>query len=267
MNSLSYARVLRSILCPEVAVRSIIKHWSIGSLDFRLSLQALERPHYAFGVKQAVYLAKKLKHPRVSVIELGVARGEGLLVLERYAAQIGKQEGIEVDVYGFDLGSGLPPAIDYRDLAYVWRRGAYKMDVDGLQKRLTSAKLLIGDVQDTVAEFVQTDHAPIGFISFDLDYYSSTVAALPLLQAKEEALLPRVLCYFDDVVSDGHQLHCDSVGELLAIREFNEGANGKYALAQMGNINSYILSPDIWMQQIWVYHRFGHFQYNEYIGR
>jgi hypothetical protein len=267
MNSLSCARALRSILQPEIAARSIIKHFSIGSLDFRLSLQALDRPHYAFGVKQAVYLAKKLKHSEVSVVELGVARGDGLLALERYATQIGKQQGIKVEVYGFDLGSGLPSAVDYRDLSYVWQRGAYKMDVEGLQKRLTSAKLMLGNVRDTVDKFLQTDHAPIGFISFDMDYYSSTVAGLALLQAKEEALLPRVLCYFDDVVSDGHQLHCDCVGELLAIREFNEGANGKYTLAQMGNINSYVLSPDIWMQQIWVYHRFGHFEYNEYIGR
>lgn len=266
MDSVARARLLHTLLCPEVAVRSLIRRFSIGSLDFRLSLQALERPQYAFGVKQAVYLAKRLKHRKVSVIELGVATGAGLLAMESYAMEIGRQAGIEVEVYGFDLGSGLPHAADYRDLGYVWRRGAYKMDVDGLRKRLRSAKLLLGDVQQTIAAFIETEHAPIGFISFDLDYYSSTTAAFQLFKAPDKGLLPRVLCYFDDVVSDGHQLHCDSVGELLAIREFNQGSDGTCALAPIGLVSSYVLSPSPWMQQIWVYHQFGHPEYNSYIG-
>lgn len=260
------ARLIRSLLCPEVAVRQFVKRFSIGSIDFRLSLQALDRPQYAFGVRQAVYLAKKLNHPKVSVIEFGVAAGDGLLTLERYAAEFGKREGVEVEVYGFDLGSGLPPTVDYRDLPYVWRRGAYQMDIDGLRKRLTTAKLLLGNVQDTVLDFIKTAHAPIGFISFDLDYYSSTTAALRLFETSDQGLLPRVLCYFDDVLSDGHQLHCEEVGELLAIREFNRNAKGQYVLSPIGMGHSYIIFPALWLHQTWVYHRFQHGEYNEYIG-
>lgn len=266
MNSITWARFVRACLCPEVAVREMIRRWSIGSLEFRLALQALDRPHYAYGVKQAIFLASSLKHPKVSVIEFGVAGGAGLLVLEAYAAELGRRAGIEVEVYGFDMGSGLPEPSDYRDLGYVWKRGAYQMDVDGLQKRLTSAKLLLGDVRNTVAEFQRTEHAPIGFISFDLDYYSSTKSAFEVFTCPDKAILPRVICYFDDVMSNGHQLHCDRVGELLAIREFNENADSGHTLAPLVLNNQQHLFPAPWLQQLWVYHRFQHFNYNRYIG-
>ena len=266
MNSVTWAKFIRTCLCPEFAVRQIIRRWSIGSVDFRLSLQALDWPQYAFGVKQAIYLASKLKHPKVSVIELGVASGDGLLALETYAAELGARAGMEVEVYGFDLGQGLPAPLDYRDLGYVWKRGAYRMDVEGLKKRLKSAKLLLGDVRDTVSEFLQSEHAPIGFISFDLDYYSSTTAAFELFAGQDNTVLPRVICYFDDIVSDGHQLHCNRVGELLAIDEFNQPQNSGHALAPFGPMNGGLMFPALWMQQVWVYHRFQHNDYNTYIG-
>ncbi len=172
MTTSRAARVLRSILCPEFAVRQIIRRLRIGSLDFRIAMQALDRPEYAFGVRQAIYLASRLKLDRVSVIEFGVARGEGLLAMEAYATTLGAAAGIDVEVYGFDLGSGLPSPNDYRDLGYVWKRGAgVEVDVATLQSRLTSAKLILGDVRKTVAEFLKTTAAPVGFISFDLDYY------------------------------------------------------------------------------------------------
>src|SRR4029077_15658980 len=104
-------------------VSQIFRRFSIGLVDFRLSLQALDRPHYAFGVKQAIYLASRLKYPKVSVIEFVAATGGGLLASQAYANALGKQAGIEVEVYGFDTGVGLPPASDYRDLGYTWQRG------------------------------------------------------------------------------------------------------------------------------------------------
>lgn len=266
MNSVTCAKFVRACLRPEFAVRHIIRRCSMGSIDFRLALQALERPEYAFGVKQAIYLAAKLKHPRVSVIEFGVATGAGLLALERYAAELGAHAGIEVEVYGFDLGQGLPPPSDYRDLAYVWKRGAYQMDVEALKKRLRSAKLLLGDVRETIAEFLPSEHAPVGFISFELDYYSSTIGAFRLFTAGDRVVLPRVICYFDDIVSDGHQLHCNRVGELLAIEEFNQQQNSGHALVPIGPLATDLVFPAMWMQQLWVYHRFQHVDYNTYIG-
>jgi hypothetical protein len=266
VNSISRARHVRLLCSPQIWVRQIIRRLSIGSLDFRLSLLALDRPQYAFGVKQAIYLASRLGHRSVSVIEFGVGAGSGLLRLETYAAKLGSRAGIQVEVYGFDTGAGLPTASDYRDLGYVWKRGQYQMDVAGLRAKLSSARLVLGDVRHTVPEFLRSQHAPIGFISFDLDYYSSTKAAFEVFSASDRAMLPRVLCYFDDVVSDGHQLHCDYVGELLAIREFNQSTDGSSTLAPIGVLNANLLYPAVWTQQLWVYHRFQHSQYNTYIG-
>lgn len=260
------AKFLRSVLSPEVAVRQMIRRLSIGSVDFRLSLQALDRPQYAFGAKHAVRLASKLGYRSVSLVEFGVATGGGLLALESYAAEFGRRAGIDVEVYGFDTGSGLPEVSDYRDLGYIWQRGAYAMDVAGLKRRLKSAKLILGDVRQTVAGFVSTPHAPIGFISFDLDYYTSTAAALQILTGPDEAYLPRALCYFDDVVSNGHMLHCDETGELLAIREFNRNAKPGETLAPIHLLHGDLLYPAPWMQQIWAYHRFRHALYNTYAG-
>ena len=269
MTATTWARLTRSIVRPEYALRQVVRRLSIGSLDFRLALGALDRPQYAYGVKQAIYLASKLKLPAVSVVEFGVAEGDGLRVLESYAAEFGRQAGIKVEVYGFDTGSGLPEALsDYRDLRYIWRRGAYQMDVPALKSKLKTAKLVLGNVTETMPSFLGSGHAPIGFISFDLDYYSSTVAAFQIFSASDEGVLPRVFCYFDDVVSDGHQLHCEYTGELLAIREFNESQAEMpfHTLAPLGRQNIHVVFPGVWTEQLWVYHRFQHREYDTYIG-
>ena len=269
-SPVSWAKLVRLLCSPQIWVRQIIRQLSIGSLDFRLSLLALDRAQYAFGVKQAIFLASKLGHRSVSVIEFGVGTGSGLRLLETYAAKLGRRAGIQVEVYGFDTGSGLPAPSDYRDLGYIWKRGQYQMDVAGLRAKLKSAKLVLGDVRETVPEFLRSQHAPIGFISFDLDYYSSTRASFEVFTASDRAMLPRILCYFDDVASDGHQLHCEYTGELLAIREFNQGGNGSYTLAPIGVLNENLLFPllfpAVWTQQLWVYHRFQHPEYNTYVG-
>ena len=266
VDSISWAKLVRLLCSPEIWVRQIIRRLSIGSLDFRLALLALDRAQYAFGVKQAIFLASRLGHRSVSVIEFGVAAGSGLLLLETYAAELGRRAGIQVEVYGFDTGSGLPAASDYRDLGYIWKPGQYQMDVAGLRAKLKSAKLLLGDVRQTVPEFLRSQHAPIGFISFDLDLYSSTKAAFEVFAASDPAILPRILCYFDDVISSAHQLHCEYTGELLAIREFNQEGDGSRALAPIGVLNANLLFSTVWTQQLWVYHRFHHPEYNTYIG-
>ena len=93
----------------------------------------------------------------------------------------------------------------------------------GSELMLRSAKLVLGPVEDTVRNFCELENpAPIGFIAFDLDYYSSTRSALSLLAAPHNYLLPRVLCYFDDTVGDIDMAINEYTGELLAIREFND---------------------------------------------
>lgn len=228
-------------------------------------MDALEKAQYAFGIKQAIYLASRLNHRRVSVIEFGVGSGQGLKLMENYAAELSEASGIAVEVFGFDLGSGLPPPKDYRDLPYAWRPGDYSMDAEQLRGELKTAKLLLGDVNDTVPQFIQSGPAAIGFISFDLDYYSSTAAAFRIFQCPDDLILPRIVCYFDDLSSDERQYHCEYVGELLAISEFNCRAGKHHKLC-----HTYIHSPRQkyaapWRNQNWVYHRFSHSDYNTYI--
>jgi hypothetical protein len=47
------------------------------------------RPQYVWGVLNGAFLARALGIPRISVIEFGVAGGNGLVVLESIADQIG----------------------------------------------------------------------------------------------------------------------------------------------------------------------------------
>jgi hypothetical protein len=262
MNS---AKLLRALLSPQVIARHLIRTLSLGSVEFRLAMEALERGEYAFGIKQAIYLASKLKHPRVSVLEFGVGAGAGLRTMEHFATELGKKYGVAVEVYGFDLGTGLPAPSDYRDIPYLWKAGDYRMDANRLRSELKTAKLMLGDVRETVPRFLASKSAPVGFISFDLDYYSSTMSAFELFEGGDEIFLPRVLCYFDDVSSDGRALLCDSVGELLAIQEFNGRAGERDKICPFTIRDPIVKYSAPWNHKVWVYHRFTHREYNTYL--
>src|SRR5206468_3382400 len=131
------------------------------------------RSYYVWGVVNAAALAQALKIPRISVMELGVAGGSGLVALEDIAARVEAElKDVQIDVYGFDTGIGLPKPVDYRDLPNLFVEGLYSMDVERLQKRLSKAKLNLGSVENTIPEFIASSPAPVGFVSFDLDFYT-----------------------------------------------------------------------------------------------
>jgi len=66
------------------------------------------------------------------------------------------------------------------------------------------------------------DPPPLGFVSIDLDLYSSTVDALKLLSAPDRRMLMHTAMYFDDInLKSYHRF----AGELLAIEEFNEACD------------------------------------------
>jgi hypothetical protein len=44
----------------------------------------------------------------------------------------------------------------------------------------------------------------VAFVSIDLDLYSASKEALALLDADPAKLLPRVFCYFDDIMGHGY---------------------------------------------------------------
>ena len=178
----------------------------------------LRRPAYAWGVLQGAALAKVLDYQSVAVVEFGVAGGAGLLSLERIAELVEALTAVQINVHGFDSGAGLPSAKDYRDMPHMWEAGFFPMDRDKLVARLHRANLHLGLIHTTLPDFVSANSGPIGFMSFDLDSYTSTREALQCLLAEADSFLPRVACYFDDIMG---YFGNDYAGERLAIAEFN----------------------------------------------
>jgi hypothetical protein len=220
------------------------------------------RTNYTWGVLQAAHLAHALNVQHLSVIEFGVAGGDGLVALERAAQKTEALLDVKIDVHGFDTGRGLPKSNDYRDLPNCYSESQYVMDVDQLRDRLRSARLHIGLVADTITTFIASSPPPIGFIAFDLDYYSSTVDAFTILEADEALLLPRVHCYFDDIMG----FTCSEfTGERLAIDEFNS----THRLRKISPIFGlkYFLRPDHgaqqWSEMFYLAHIFDHPLYGQ----
>lgn len=139
------------------------------------------------------------------------------------------------------------------------------MDIEALKSHLKQAKLIIGNVSETVASFAEKyKPAPIGFIAFDLDYYSSTVDSFKLLQAGDDFFLPRVFCYCDDCLGVDAELHSRYTGELLAIEEFNE-KNADKKIALIAGLSYKRKFPAYWNEQMFVFHQFRHPLYNTHI--
>jgi hypothetical protein len=211
-------------------------------------------------------LAERLRIPQIVVLEFGVATGEGLVEMERMANEVSRICATQIRVVGFDTGVGMPEHADYRDLPYIWRRGHYRMDVEAVRRRLTAAELVLGNVAGTVPSFLSRLTGAIGFIAFDLDYYSSTCAALRIFEGPDHLYLPRVLCYFDDVVGSDEQMHCEDVGELLAIEEFNRSAARAHRIRPIHGLAAKRLLGSSWAPHMFAYHRYDHGRYCDYIG-
>jgi hypothetical protein len=226
------------------------------------------RDSYAWGVMQSANLAKVLGYDQISVIEFGVAGGRGLISLEKIAQKFEYIYDINIDIYGFDTGTGLPPPKDYRDLPNIYNEGRFSMDVERLKLRLKKAKLNLGLIENTIVEFIQSPPAPIAFISIDLDYYSSTVHALKCLVSDKKNLLPRIYCYFDDILG---RSCCEYNGERLAIAEFNE-SNKTRKIAPIYGLKYYLPHPfcnESWVDKFFIAHIFDHelYGYSDKLGK
>lgn len=216
-------------------------------------------PQYLWGTLCGAGLARALGEPRITVIELGVAGGNGLVALERIAAWVARRSGVSIDVVGFDTGAGLPPPTDHRDSPNLWREGFFAMDVAALQARLDRARLALGPVKETIAEFLRGEPAPVAFVAFDLDLYSSTADALALFRGAAEVTLPRVVCYFDDIVGFSHG---DFTGERLAIAEYNREREDR-KLSPLYGLRWILEQDRAWTEMMFMYHCFGHPRYND----
>ncbi len=245
---------------PEVV--SLWRRVPIGSVAVRTRFGAWQRPHYAYGVFHAAQQAKLLGLPGIAVIEFGVAGGNGLINLQNIARETAGYFGLNISVWGFDSGEGMPNASDYRDLPHVWGGGFYRMEESKLRGHLDpGTRLVLGDVKDTVAS-LRNASEPIGFVSFDLDYYTSTKAALTVFDLPQSSRLPRVYSYFDDTIWPEYACHNPWTGELRAIREFNE-EHDEVKLCQLHLLRWMRPHAESWNEQIYVLHDFQHPLYSE----
>jgi len=240
-------------------------HW--GTVNTAL-VHAMEdepgrhRPQYLWSLLHAGGVARSLGYPAVSALEFGVAGGNGLVALEAAAERVRAVFDIDVEVFGFDSGVGLPPPTDHRDAPFLMAAGDFPMDEARLRSRLNSAELVTGLVGETLPGFMAQEHAPIGFVSIDVDYYSSTVDALKLFEADPDRLLPRVMCYFDDVV--GYPWG-DCNGERLAVDEFNQ-VHPERQLSFLYGLRHSLPRSQFnarWTEAMFIAHLFDHPRYND----
>jgi hypothetical protein len=252
-------RPLRPILRPVVQKLSLLPYRD------RLELNWIDRPHYGHCIFEAVQLAARLHVPRISVIEFGCGGGNGLVNAEMHISEAKKIFPVDVELYGFDTGAGMPVPQDYRDFPHYFKPGLYKMDPDLLRRKLRFAKLVLGPVKETCNTFIsEYDPAPIGCVFHDLDFYSSTADALTIFDADPARFLPRIYMYFDDIKGSHVWAVSEFAGELLAIDEFNRNHAFKKIAADRSMPLYY---PDqMWADQIYIYHDFHHPQYNVYVA-
>lgn len=182
----------------------------------------LDRMIYARNIWIMATTAQEMGIKEFSVIEFGVAGGNGLVAAEFYAREISRLFDLKIEVYGFDNAIGLPVIKEscvQKEIPYIFYGGLYDyMNIEKLTKRLRSAKLIIGDIEETLKDFIEVyNPAPIGVIFVDVDQYAGTAAILSFLEADDKNFLPRMNIYFDDIKPE-----LESRGEHRAILEFNQ---------------------------------------------
>src|SRR5262249_27470464 len=119
--------------------------------------------------------------------------------------------------------------------------------------RLSSrTSLVIGDVRDTVPEFVEKmQTAPLGFMSVDVDLYSSTKYVFRFFLLPGRKMLRRVTMYFDEVqFFFNHRF----AGELRAIDEFNQESKGVKIDRWRGVAKERVFPESPWFESMYVAH-------------
>ena len=168
----------------------------------------------------------------------------------RIAHAVAGLTGVTIEAIGFDTGKGMPAAVDYRDHPEQYFEGDFAVpDLDALARSLPpNTRLMVGDTHQNIARFISGYEGTVGFVSVDVDYYSSTGVCLELLAAADTRCLPWMPVFFDDVLLSSHNPWC---GELLAIREFNEANSLRKISPDTGLRNSRIMKNASWIPQMY----------------
>lgn len=232
-----------------------------GGFRAREKLGLLRRQWYAYGLLSAADHAKKVGKSGIWAIEFGVASGRGIKNLLSLSRQVTAETGINIRVAGFDTGSGMPPPTDYRDHPEKYQLGDFPMiDYAKLSDELgDNAELVIGNIAETIDGFRSrlSRDCPIGFVAVDVDTYTSSKAALRLMEGDSESYLPMTWHYFDDCSSRSHFNRF--AGELLSIEEFNQAHDLRKLDIDRGAWNAHRqLGPQLWHERMFIMHVFDH---------
>lgn len=231
---------------------------AFGGFRSKVAFDLVLRQQHAYAILTCADLARELGFEEVTLVEFGVAAGAGLLNICELAGRVARETGVRFRVFGFDTGKGMPPPQSYRDHPEIYQEGDFPMGHEGLRRSLPgNAQLVVGEIKDTVKPFLQSvsPAAPIGFVSIDVDYYSSTRDALAVLEGDTEQYLPRVPMYLDDLEHPSHNSWC---GERLAVLEFNERHELR-KIEQHAFLRSYrILRNARWIDHMFTLHVLDH---------
>lgn len=219
------------------------------------------RPHYETILLEASLEAKKLGYNEITVLELGVAGGNGILSLEKYSKNIEKKLNLKINIFGFDTGDGLPDSNIREDVPFIWKKGQFKINKEKLEKKIKS-KIYFGDIKETIENFVKTNPKNISAIFFDLDLYSSSKSFLDKIEIWGKFTTPRVYCYFDDLFH--HNYISNFNGELLAIKEFNKANNDFKIGTHIDHVADFKFP--LAKNLLYTFHNFNHRDYYKYIG-
>lgn len=252
-------RIVRERLTEPIHLNAISVLVAVfGSYLRKIDFDLILRPHNAFSIVEAARGARSQGKSAVTIAEFGVASGAGLMNMARIAERVSRMTQARIRIVGFDTGSGMPPARDYRDHPELYWQGNYPMDEARLRAALPSnTELLLGDLATTVPAFLQTlsAEAPLGYIVLDLDYYWSTLEALTAFEAAPDRYLPVTRVFVDDVDLYSHNAWCGARG---AIADFNT----RHALRKLERdeflVHDRIFKHPQWISQMWKMHVLDH---------
>jgi hypothetical protein len=231
--------------------------YMFGSFRAKVAFDLVERRRYAFALLKAADYAKAQGIRKIHALEFGVAAGAGLVNLAWLARHITRDTGVEIGIVGFDSGTGMPRPTDHRDYPEEFIEGDFPLpDREALQRNLPpGVRVIYGPVGETARGFVETLDAPIGFVSLDLAYYSSTVDAMQSLLGPADRYLPMTLVYLGAVLIDNAN---PAVGELLAAAEFNRDHPCRQLHPFTCLRDKRIFKNGMWHNQIYTLHVLDH---------
>jgi hypothetical protein len=257
----SYSRILYERFTEPVHLNIAAAFVKVfGSFRAKVAFDVTPRRSYAFGMLKAADLARAAGLKKVTVVEFGVASGDGLLAMCRFGEAATRCTGVQFNIVGFDTGTGLPPPADYRDHPDLWIAGDYPMpDRNALLKSLPpNAKIIFGPIAETAPQFIESLSAecPLGFVAIDVDYYSSAVDCLKVFAHSDpNRYMHLTLTYFDDIMDESCNSWC---GELLAIREFNQTHELRKLEVDRTLKNRRVFKNAAWLDQIYFLHVLDH---------